>query len=74
MRWLIEQRFSDAFSTYDSYSKTWRWKTSFGPALENRYDHIVTSRHLECTGARVTRVEASDHMPVFAVIVAKEAE
>jgi endonuclease/exonuclease/phosphatase family metal-dependent hydrolase len=74
MRWLTEQGYSDALSTYDTYSKTWRWKMPLGLTLENRYDHIVMSKQLDCTGARVTRVEASDHMPVLAVITAKEAQ
>ena len=72
IQWLLEQGFTDALSTYDSYSKTWRWNTSFGVTLNNRYDHIVISKHLQCTGARVTQVKASDHMPVLAVIVLRK--
>ncbi len=68
-RWLLEQGFADALSAYDSYTKTWKWNTSFGVTLNNRYDHIVISEHLQCTGAKVTQVEASDHIPVLAVII-----
>jgi len=74
MQWLLEQGFTDALSTYDSSSKTWKWNTSYGITLNNRYDHIVISKHLQCTGAKVTEVKASDHMPVMAVVVPKESE
>lgn len=74
MQWLLEQGFTDTLSTYDSYSKTWKWNTSYGITLNNRYDHIVISKHLQCTGARVTQVKASDHMPVLAVIVLRKSQ
>jgi endonuclease/exonuclease/phosphatase family metal-dependent hydrolase len=74
MQWLIEQDFTDALSSYDTYTKTWKWDTSYGIGLSNRYDHIVISKHLQCTGAGVTQVKASDHMPVLAVVVLKESE
>ena len=74
IRWLVGQGFTDALSMYDSNTETWRWNTFVGISLKNRYDHIVLSEHLECTGARVTQVEASDHMPVLAVIVLKQSQ
>lgn len=74
IRWLLEQDFTDALSTYDSYSKTWRWNTSFGVTLNNRYDHVVISKHLQCIGAKVIQVKASDHMPVLAVIVRRKSQ
>jgi len=72
MRQLVRSGFTDALSLYDRYTNTWTWKTSVGIELKNRYDHVLYSRHLACTAAKVTRVEASDHMPVVAVIVKNE--
>ena len=74
IQWLFEQGFNDALSTYDTYSKTWAWKTSFGIKLKNRYDHILFSKDMNCIGALVQEVEASDHMPVLAVIVSDKSE
>lgn len=74
IQWLIEQDFTDALSTYDTYSKTWLWKTSVGIKLKNRYDHILFNKDMDCIGALVQKVEASDHMPVLAVIVSKKFE
>ncbi|MBN2314223.1 MAG: endonuclease/exonuclease/phosphatase family protein [Sedimentisphaerales bacterium] len=69
IRELIEQGFTDALSLYDKYINTWEWKVSTGIKLKNRYDHILYSRHLACTAAKVTPVDASDHFPLVAVIV-----
>lgn len=74
IRWLLNRGFADALSVYDSYSKTWEWKVFYGFTLKNRYDHIIISKHLKCTGACVTQVKASDHMPVLAVIVPKNLD
>ncbi len=68
IRKLIESGFKDALSVYDKYTNTWAWKVSSGIELKNRYDHILYSRHLNSTAAGVTAVEASDHMPVVAII------
>jgi len=73
VRYLVEMGFADALSIYDRRSPTWRWRVAWGIALKRRYDHIISSRHLRCTGARVSAVNASDHMPVFAVFVPAEA-
>ncbi len=74
IQWLFEQGFTDALSTYDTYSKTWKWKTSVGVTLKNRYDHILFNKDLNCIGALVEQVEASDHLPVFAIVVSKKSE
>lgn len=74
IRWLIDKGFVDALSVYDTYSKTWEWEVSSGIKFKNRYDHIILSKGLDCTGARVMQVEASDHMPVLAVIVLSPAD
>ena len=71
IKWLLEQGFTDTLSNYDAYSKTWKWEVSYGIELTNRYDHIVISKHLDCTGACVEEVEASDHMPVLAIVTNK---
>ena len=67
--WLKTQGFIDALSIYDERSPTWVWKVPFLVTLKNRYDHIMLSRHLRCTGAEVVKVNASDHMPVMAVSI-----
>ena len=74
IRWLSDKGFVDALSIYDTYSKTWEWKVSSGIRLKNRYDHIMLSKGLDCTGARVMQIEASDHMPVLAVVVPSQAD
>ena len=71
IRWLNNKGFMDALSIYDTYSKTWEWKVSGAIRLKNRYDHIMISKGLDCAGARVTKVNASDHMPVLAVVTCK---
>jgi endonuclease/exonuclease/phosphatase family metal-dependent hydrolase len=67
IRDLLNSGFNDALFLYDRKSKTWAWKVMPGITLRNRYDHIIYSKHFHCTGAKVTDVKASDHMPVLAV-------
>lgn len=69
IRWLTEQGFDNALWNFDRKSKTWTKPLIPLLTLKNRYDHIMLSPRLKCTGARVDRVRASDHMPVAAVIV-----
>jgi exonuclease III len=69
IRWLISRGFTDTLSSFDTYTKTWVWKTSAGISIKARYDHIVINKYLACTGATVSPVRASDHMPVVAVLV-----
>jgi endonuclease/exonuclease/phosphatase (EEP) superfamily protein YafD len=66
---LIEAGWTDALWRYDRKTNTWVWKTSAGLELKNRYDHILYNRFLDCTGAKVTDTEGSDHLPVTAIIV-----
>lgn len=65
--YLLSRGYKDALSQYDRSSKTWRWRVATGIEFSNRYDHIVYSPQLTCTGAKVTRTGASDHEPVSAV-------
>ena len=69
---LIEAGWTDALSRYDKKTNTWIWQTSAGLEIKNRYDHILYNGFLKCTAARVTNIEASDHLPVTAVIVQKQ--
>jgi len=68
VRWLVGQGYTDALRAYDSYSKTWKWDLSYGLALSGRYDHIMIGEGLGCSAAAVFEVDASDHMPVAAVV------
>jgi endonuclease/exonuclease/phosphatase family metal-dependent hydrolase len=72
MRSLFDQGFASALSAYDRRSKTWHWKVWPGIVVNDRYDHILYSDHLHCTGAEVVHVSGSDHLPVRAVMVPKE--
>jgi endonuclease/exonuclease/phosphatase family metal-dependent hydrolase len=74
IKWLLDQGYQDALSIYDRRTKTWIWPTPLGIKLKNRFDHIIVNSRLMCTGARVINVEASDHMPVMAVIVSGQTE
>jgi endonuclease/exonuclease/phosphatase family metal-dependent hydrolase len=65
---LEESGFVNALRLFDRKSPTWRWPLGFGLELKNRYDHIFTSPDLQCTGAKVFNLRASDHEPVLAVI------
>jgi len=69
IQWLIGKGFRDTLSSFDNYTKTWIWDTSSGISIKARYDHIIISKHLGCTGAAVASVRASDHLPVVATIV-----
>jgi endonuclease/exonuclease/phosphatase family metal-dependent hydrolase len=69
---LLANEFSDALAQYDRHAHTWTWRLFPGITLKNRYDHILFSRHFRCTGAAVTKVDASDHHPVIAVLVNRE--
>jgi endonuclease/exonuclease/phosphatase family metal-dependent hydrolase len=71
MRCLFDQGFASALSAYDGRSKTWRWTVWPGIVVNDRFDHIMYSDHLDCTGAEVVQVSGSDHMPVRAVMVRK---
>lgn len=66
---LRARGFTDALSQFDRSSKTWRWRVNSVIGLANRYDHVLYNSHLYCTGAAVHRVDASDHLPVYAVII-----
>ena len=72
MESLFDQGFTSALSTYDRRSNTWYWKVWPGIALNDRFDHIMYTGDLHCTGAEVVPVSGSDHMPVRAVIVQRE--
>ena len=74
IKWLLDQGCQDALSIYDRRTKTWIWPTPLGIKLKNRFDHIIVNSRLMCTAARVINVEASDHMPVMAVIVSGRTE
>jgi len=65
---LERDGYVNALWLYDRKSPTWRWPLWLGLELKNRYDHIFTSPHLECTGAKVFDLGASDHEPVLAVV------
>ncbi len=69
---LLSNGFCDALSLFDNQSHTWEWELSMGVKLKNRYDHILFDKRMQCIGAKVTEVSASDHMPVFAVFTAGE--
>jgi endonuclease/exonuclease/phosphatase family metal-dependent hydrolase len=69
---LLNNGFTSALPMYDTKSKTWAWPVFPGFTLKNRYDHILFSKQLHCTGAKVTDVPASDHRPVMAVLTRKD--
>ena len=71
-QWLIERGFTDSLSLFDHKSPTWLWRTKPGFILKNRYDHIFIGPQLNCTGAGVFTVKASDHEPVLAVLQRKQ--
>jgi endonuclease/exonuclease/phosphatase family metal-dependent hydrolase len=72
IRRLTEAGWTDALWRYDKKSITWQWKTPAGLELKERFDHILYNQFLDCTGAKVTETEGSDHLPVTAVIVQKQ--
>jgi endonuclease/exonuclease/phosphatase family metal-dependent hydrolase len=63
---LRQLGYRHALRGFDRKSDTWFWRVAPGVILNNRYDHILY-QHLSCTGAVVTPVAASDHLPVHAV-------
>lgn len=67
-QWLVEQGYTDSLSLFDRKSPTWIWPTSYGIVLKDRYDHIFIKDPLQCTGAGVFRIKASDHEPVLSVV------
>lgn len=63
--WLRDRGFADALGRFDPWSPTWVWRTRL-ITLRDRLDHILHSRHLRCTAARVVKQGGSDHYPVVA--------
>lgn len=66
VRWLQSQGMLNSLPQFDRYDPTWEWKTSLGK-LKRRMDHILYSRELDCSAARVVPAGASDHFPVEAI-------
>lgn len=66
VEWLEKNKMANALPEFDSYAKTWEWKTSM-ITLKRRMDHILYSPELHCYSAQVLREGASDHFPVQAV-------
>ncbi len=73
VRWLLDHhRMADALSQFDERALTWEWPLLSGAyRLTDRYDHLLISQQLTCVDAKVTYVDASDHMPVEAVLCRK---
>ncbi len=71
VKYLEEKGFTNSLPLFNPKTKTWYWKTGL-ITLSNRYDHILFSGHLDCTGAGVSHIKASDHMPVRATIIKKQ--
>jgi endonuclease/exonuclease/phosphatase family metal-dependent hydrolase len=72
LSWLFANGFTDALSIYDNSSDTWVWELGYGLQLDDRYDHLIFSKQLKCTGAKVLKIDnASDHMPVLGVFIKK---
>lgn len=70
----MERGFTDNLAGHDSNSSTWNWKVGYGLKLQDRLDHIMLSQNLRCIAAEVAKVEASDHMPVLAVLIPKPSQ
>ncbi len=68
---LLGNNYTDALSLYDKRSYTWSWPVFLGLSIKDRYDHIIYSSELHCTGAKVVDIDLSHHRPVVAVIVRK---
>jgi len=66
VEWLTDRGFSDALSTFDRKTPTWRWPTAMW-TFTDRFDHILYSPELYCCRAEVVRAGSSDHLPVTAV-------
>lgn len=67
-QWLAGQRYTDSLSLFDRKSPTWIWRTKSGFVLKGRYDHVFIHPKLQCSGAGVFTVRASDHEPVLTVL------
>jgi endonuclease/exonuclease/phosphatase family metal-dependent hydrolase len=63
--WLIGKGFTDVLSKVDPTIPTWHGQLG-GIPLVWRLDHILFSKELACTGARVPLEGGSDHYPVVA--------
>ena len=68
VKWLEDKGMMNALPAFDRHSPTWQWRTSL-LKLSRRMDHVIYSRELECSSARVIRAGASDHFPVEAIFV-----
>jgi endonuclease/exonuclease/phosphatase family metal-dependent hydrolase len=66
VEWLEKNKMANALPEFDSYTKTWEWRTSM-VTLKRRMDHILYSPDLHCYSAQVLHEGASDHFPVQAV-------
>jgi endonuclease/exonuclease/phosphatase family metal-dependent hydrolase len=67
IRWLEARGLTNALPQFDHYSPTWKWQTSV-VTLKRRMDHILYSSELDCSAARVIAADASDHLPVEAIL------
>ncbi len=64
VRWLERRGFGNALSSFQPRATTWAWPA--GPiTLRRRMDHVMVSPGLAVRGAKVVRVDASDHFPVI---------
>ena len=66
VRFLRSKGMINALPEFDSKTPTWQWRYR-GVTLSRRMDHIIYSRELYCSSARVIRGGASDHFPVEAI-------
>lgn len=60
--------YSNALTAFNPSAKTWSWKVGL-VTLNKCHDHILYDAKLKCTGAKVTKVQASDHEPVEAIFI-----
>ncbi len=66
--WLRGQGFTDALSSFDRGSSTWRYQVGPVP-ITGRFDHVLVRRPLITSGAQVLESDVSDHRPVLAVVL-----
>lgn len=59
---------ADCLSQFDKHTQTWRMRGGGLIRLAERADHVLTSKELHCTEARVIQEASSDHDPVVAVL------
>jgi endonuclease/exonuclease/phosphatase family metal-dependent hydrolase len=71
LRYLSEQGLANCLGQFDRRTNTWRWQTSV-LSLTGRYDHILYSPQLKCFSAKVVAEGSSDHLPVMAVLGARD--